>query len=144
MSSVFDSDLLCHVSCISGYLLKYKRKLQTDGQSTPQVPKNVALFSSIAESIKPGLGKGYGYTLSYIRDQVNIRNEETKISNKELKLIFCDYFGKGINRDQQTPSVFFFKASNGRSSRCYKQLQSCYRMCHSFERSFAEDRVWAP
>ena len=52
VSSVSDVDLLCHDNCIFGYLLKYKRKLQSDGQSTPQVPKKVAMFSSIAESIK--------------------------------------------------------------------------------------------
>ena len=111
VSSVFGADLLCHVSCISGYLLKYKRKLQSDGKSTPQVSEKVAAFSSIAPDIKSGLDKGYGYTLSYIRDQFNIQNENIKINNQQLKLLLSDYFGNGIKFSKPTeankPLMFF-------------------------------------
>ena len=72
------------------------KKLQLDGKSTHPVPEKVAAFSFIAPDIKSGLEKGYGYTLSYIRDQFNIENENIQVSNKELKLLLSDYFGNGI------------------------------------------------
>ena len=114
VSSVFGADLLCHDNCISGYLLKYKRKLQSDSKSTPQVSEKVAAFTCIAHDIKSGLDKGQGYTLSYIRDQFNIHNEHVKVSNKELKLMLCDHFGNGIKFSKpieaNKPLMFFSSA----------------------------------
>lgn len=74
--------------------------------------KKVAAFSCIAQDIKHGVDKDHGYTLSYSRDQFNIENEELKISNKNLKLLLCDYFGNNIKFSKPTeankPLMFFF------------------------------------
>ena len=113
-SSVFGADLLCHVNCISRYLLKYKRNLQSDGKSTPQVSEKVAAFSFIAPDIKSGLDKGYGFTISYIRDQFNIQNENIKVNNKELKLLLSNYFGNSIKFSKPTEAnkpLMFFSSS---------------------------------
>ncbi|CAG9766580.1 unnamed protein product [Ceutorhynchus assimilis] len=95
-SRVFGAEIFCHDNCISGYLLRYKRKPEEGNKSTPQASGRVAAFSRIANDIKAGIDEGYGYTLSYIPEKFNSGNEAMRVSNKELGLMLCDYFGNEI------------------------------------------------
>lgn len=99
------------MSRLSGYLLRYKRKPEASDKNTPKVSEMVAAFSLIAHDIKSGLHEGYGYTLNYILDKFNVQNESFKVSNKELKLMLCDYFGNDITftkPKEANKSLMFF------------------------------------
>ena len=97
-----------HVS----YIRRYQHELDkvqnvVDGRkSTKQ-----ALFDGIVEQIEDGLQHGYGYTLTYVRDKLNISAVDCSFNNRELKLLLSIHFGLSITFSKPVeankPLMFF-------------------------------------
>ena len=73
MCSVFGADIMYHKIRMVSYIRRYQHELDKvqnvvdGGKSTKQ-----ALFDGIVEQMEDGLQHGYGYTLTYVRDKLNI------------------------------------------------------------------------
>ena len=93
-SAVFGADIYYHKLCLEAYLQRY-RKQSEQHVKTPKQNK-----SKIIEDIQPVLqdilDRGYGVSLSEIRDYCNQQCAEQCLANKEVKLYLINLFGDNI------------------------------------------------
>ena len=111
-SRVFGADLYYHKVCLESYLRKFERSLLSSTQTRKGLLKR-NIFQEETDCIQQTLDRGFGVTLSEIRDAINEKNEEDIISNKEVKLFLSERFGDQIQfvkSDRQYEPMMVFSS----------------------------------
>ena len=89
--SIFAADIVYHVSCMSTYLKKYERSVET-ATVMPRLSRKRELFKKETDNLSHILDQGTGISLSEIRDNINDKCGEPIITNKEVKLYLVEHF----------------------------------------------------
>ena len=107
---LFAADIYSHSQCMNKYLLQYKRDMQVEMENSPKIygeniKKEFNTFVNTLELDKKG------YTVSFCRDEINAKLDESKLSNKQVKRLLIEFYGEDIcftyPKDQSKPQMFF-------------------------------------
>ena len=92
---LFAADIYSHSQCMNKFLLQYKRDMQVEMENSPKIygeniKKEFNTFVNTLELDKKG------YTVSFCRDEINAKLDESKLSNKQVKRLLIKFYGEDI------------------------------------------------
>ena len=117
VQSIFAADLYYHKICFDKYVYKYDQQRTTSQSTNTQTELSAAdikrhLFTETLHRIDPYIQKGYGFTMTEIKQLMcSLNQSDAEICNRDIKQLLVTHYGDQIqfslNPQKNKPEMFF-------------------------------------
>lgn len=111
---VFAADLFYHHICLARYIGKYDSALKECVHTERKPSRKFDVFLQANITLQPLLEAGYGFSLSDVRDYMNIIDGTLTIHNSEIKSFLVKKYGESIifcPSKRRNESLMFFSST---------------------------------